>query len=156
MLELRPPKPEELAAISDMMMRSKAVWGYNENFMQACRTELTLTADQLQISDICIAVDGDTLIGMAQVCIDKDEADLAALFIDPDHKGTGTGRILFEWAVTSAQKLRAKNTAISKMIIDADPFAAPFYRHMGAYDIGETPSTAIPGRTLPQLAYDLT
>lgn len=156
MLHLRPPTRQELSAISDLMFRSKAVWGYDQDFMEACRDELTLTHEQLDTSDICIAVDGDMLIGMAQVSIENGQADLAALFVDPDHKGTGAGRILFEWAVTSARKICAENPGFSKMIIDADPFAAPFYRHMGAHDIGSTPSSAIPGRTLPQLAYDLT
>ena len=35
--------------------------------------------------------------------------------------------------------------------IDADPHAAGFYERMGAVRIGETPSSLIPGRSLPRL-----
>lgn len=123
--------------------------------MEACRDELTLTPDDLVNSEIRLAHESDTLIGMVQITKKPTEIELTALFIEPTHKGTGAGRILFEWAVAQAKNICADNPAISIMTIDADPFAAPFYRHMGAQDFGSIPSASIPGRSLPQLAYDL-
>jgi hypothetical protein len=38
---------------------------------------------------------------------------------------------------------------------DADPDAAPFYRKMGAYDVGQAPSGSVPGRMLPKFAMNL-
>lgn len=150
MLKLRPPTLEELPELSALMMRSKALWGYSAAFMEACRNELTLTPDHLRTSQICVAYDDNGLIGIAEICLEDDAVDLASLFVDPARKGTGAGRILFEWAIVNAAK-----SGKSKMTIDADPFAAPFYRHMGAYDVGKTPSPSVPGRFLPRLAYDL-
>jgi hypothetical protein len=43
----------------------------------------------------------------------------------------------------------------ARMTIEADPDAAPFYRHLGARDIGLAPSGSIAGRVLPKLALDL-
>ena len=37
------------------------------------------------------------------------------------------------------------------MTIEADPDAAPFYRRIGARDVGTAPSGSIPGRELPLL-----
>jgi hypothetical protein len=34
-------------------------------------------------------------------------------------------------------------------------FAAPFYRRMGAYDVGQAPSGSVPGRMLPKLVMNL-
>jgi hypothetical protein len=38
-----------------------------------------------------------------------------------------------------------------RMVIEADPDAAPFYRRIGAKDCGLVPSGSIPGRMLPKL-----
>ena len=43
MLALRPARPEEAPALTELCLRSKAVWGYDAAFMQACRRELTMT-----------------------------------------------------------------------------------------------------------------
>lgn len=155
MLILRPAKLAELPEVSALMMRSKALWGYDNAFMAACRDELTLTPSDLDTSEICLACQGDQIIGIAQILPIEQGADLTSLFVDPAHKGTGAGRTLFEWALARAKKICNPNLEKPKMIIDADPFAVPFYQHMGAYLIGEIPSTAIPGRFLPQLACDL-
>ena len=40
-------------------------------------------------------------------------------------------------------------------MIEADPDAAPFYRRMGAQDVGLAPSGSIPGRMLPKLVKEL-
>src|SRR5271165_954851 len=36
---IRAPTIEELASLSELCFRSKAVWGYNEEFLKACRSE---------------------------------------------------------------------------------------------------------------------
>ena len=37
MLGLRPARPEEGAELIELCLRSKAVWGYDDAFMAACR-----------------------------------------------------------------------------------------------------------------------
>jgi hypothetical protein len=49
----------------------------------------------------------------------------------------------------------ARNMGATRLFIEADPDAAPFYRRMGAVDVGLAPSGSIPGRILPKLAVDL-
>ena len=78
------------------------------------------------------------------------EADLAKLFVAPTAQGAGIGRALFAWAVAEARRKGAR-----RMTIESDPHARAFYERMGAAVIGEAPSGAIPGRTLPLLALDL-
>ena len=63
---------------------------------------------------------------------------------------SGTGKALRVWATDVAKKLGA-----TRLIIEADPDAAPFYRKMAAYDVGQAPSGSVPGRMLPKLAMNL-
>ena len=44
-VELRPARRDEATALSALCMRSKAFWGYDHLFMEACRQEFTLTAE---------------------------------------------------------------------------------------------------------------
>ena len=62
----------------------------------------------------------------AQVKVVNDEADLLKLFVEPSALGSGTGKALLVWAIDVAKKLGA-----TRLTIDADPDAAPFYRRMG-------------------------
>ena len=43
MLHLRPARPDEADLLTELCLRSKAVWGYDDAFMRACRAELTLS-----------------------------------------------------------------------------------------------------------------
>ena len=113
--------------------------------MEACRGELSFGRRDLPLTRIAVA--DVTAIGVAQVKVVDDEADLLKLFVEPCALRSGTGRALFAWATDVARKLGAR-----RLTIDADPDAAPFYRRMGAYDVGQSPSGSIPGGMLPKLA----
>ncbi|HLY58362.1 MAG TPA: GNAT family N-acetyltransferase [Stellaceae bacterium] len=146
MLRLRTPRNDEAAALTELCLRSKAVWGYGEDFMRACREELTLTDSAMEASFVMVAeIDGDP-VGVAQVTVEGDTAELDKLFIEPAHLGSGVGKALFDWATTTA-----RDAGAATLVIDADPGAAGFYRRMGALDDGTAPSGSIPGRVLPRL-----
>ena len=145
-MHLRPPRPDEAGLLTDLCLRSKAVWGYDEAFMRASRTELTLSAADFATSSLQVAVEGDTVAGVVQVVVDGDNADLAKLFIAPSTLRAGLGRKLFDWAANDARQRGAR-----WLWIEADPDAADFYRRMGAVDDGVAPSGSIPGRFLPRL-----
>lgn len=149
-LTIRAPRPDELPRLSDLCFRSKAVWGYDAAFMEACRGELTLEPRDLQSTSIAVAERDGKPIGVAQIKVVNDDADLAKLFVEPDALQSGIGKALFAWAIDVARQLGAR-----RMTIEADPEAAPFYRRMGAHDVGEAPSGSIRGRMLPKLAVDL-
>ena len=149
-LTIRPPTIDELSGLSDLCFRSKAVWGYDEEFMEACRGELTFEPRDLQLTPIAVAEQDGKLIGVAQVKVVDDEADLLKLFVEPGALRNGTGRALLAWAADAAKKMGA-----TRLTIDADPEVAAFYRRMGASDVGQAPSGSVPGRMLPKLAMNL-
>lgn len=145
-IRLRAPCIEELALLSDLCLRSKAVWGYDADFMEACRRELTLTVEELGRTAARVAERGGKAIGFGQVAITGGEAVLEKLFVEPEEIGRGCGRVLFQWAVGVAREAGAR-----RMTIDADPGAVPFYARMGAEPAGFVASGSTPGRLLPRL-----
>jgi len=147
---IRAPSIDELSDISDLCFRSKAVWGYDEEFMNACRAELSLISRDLEVTTIAVAEHHGKLIGVAQLRVTDAEADLLKLFVEPTALRSGTGKALLAWVIDTAKKLGAK-----RLVIDSDPEAAPFYRRMGAHDLGQSPSRSVPGRMLPRLAITL-
>jgi GNAT superfamily N-acetyltransferase len=146
MFLLRTPRYDEAALLTDLCLRSKAVWGYDEAFIEACRSELTLTVSNLRSSTLKVAEMGGRLVGVAQVTVKGELAELDKLFVEPTRLRSGAGKALFEWATTTARDSGAVTT-----VIEADPGAVGFYRRMGAVDDGTAPSRSIPGRLLPRL-----
>ncbi len=140
---IRLAQTDDLTALADLCLRSKAHWEYDAAFLDACRDELS--PQEGDLGPGFIVWEDDAGIGaMAQVSVAADVAVLEALFVAPEAIGKGLGKRLFRWAVTFAKAQDAR-----VMRITSDPFAAPFYQRMGAARIGEEPSGSIAGRVLP-------
>ncbi|RGP40297.1 hypothetical protein BPTFM16_00579 [Altererythrobacter insulae] len=148
-VRLRPPRADECVALTELCLRSKAHWAYDESFMAACREELTVTATDLK-DNFCLVADKGTPIGFLQVSIDGDDACLEKLFVEPTAIGQGIGRQLLDSAISYLRK-----KAAIALVIEADPDAAQFYRKYGAKDLREVESGSIPGRKIPQLVINL-
>ena len=148
---LRPPRPEEAEALTELAMRSKAVWGYDDDFMARCRPVLTVTPAMLKTSLAAVAEVDSAIAGFYRLGPLKDgDIELDLLFIEPNGIRGGVGRRLWDHAAAAA-----RDAGYRRLLVDSDPFALGFYERMGARRIGESPSTVIPGRNLPRLAYDL-
>lgn len=145
-MELRAPLPSEADLLTGLCLRSKAVWGYDADFMAAFRAELTITAQDFARSQLQVAVQDGRILGMAQLAQHGRIADIEKLFVDPAVLKAGVGRALFAWCAETA---RARG-AVALTVV-ADPDAAGFYRRMGMQDDSWEPSGSIPGRKLPKL-----
>jgi GNAT superfamily N-acetyltransferase len=113
-------------------------------FLHACRAELTIRAEELVSTALCVAEHEEALVGVAQVVVHGNAADLNKMFVEPSAIGLGVGKALFDWVVETA-----KGLGVQRLTIDAEPGAADFYRKMGATQHGLVPSGSIPGRMLP-------
>jgi GNAT superfamily N-acetyltransferase len=149
-IRLRTALQDELPGLTGLCLRSKAHWGYDEAFMAACRTELTLRPDELRTTSLQVAERDAAVVGLAQIKVSGADADLLRLFVEPALMGAGIGRLLFQWATEAA-----RDQGAARMKIEADPGAVPFYERMGAHHAGSVPSLSIPGRMLPRLLMDL-
>jgi GNAT superfamily N-acetyltransferase len=128
---IRPPAIDKLPVLSALCFRSKAAWGYDNDFMEACRRELSIEPCDLRSTSIAVAEQDGRLAGVAQIKVTGCEADLLKLFVEPTVLRDGIGRALFAWAADLATSQGA-----DRLLIEADPDAAPFYRRMGARDVG--------------------
>src|SRR5436190_455422 len=99
MIELRDIRQDELPSLSELCLRSKAVWGYDDTFMIACRTELTLVPDQLKSTHVQVAERGKIIAGLVQIKVADTDAELLKLFVEPALLRSGVGSLLFEWAM---------------------------------------------------------
>lgn len=155
-LAIRPARPDEAPFLSALALRSKAHWGYDDAFLEACRADLALTAAEVARDPVyVIAAGGGPPEGYYRLLAGGDAAHgpmagaddtliLDALFVAPEAIGRGHGRRLFAHAVAIAAARGARGLTWT-----SDPHATGFYRAMGARPIGKTPSTVFPGRMLP-------
>jgi N-acetylglutamate synthase-like GNAT family acetyltransferase len=150
-MTIRRAHAEEAEVLSALCRRSKAHWGYDADFMRLSEAALTINPDFIASGRVLVAEDrNDKLLGVASVAPTNEQGlfDLVHLFVEPGLIGSGVGRTLFHAAAALA-----KQHSAARLSILADPFAADFYRRMGAKDIGKAPSDSIPGRKLPLLEF---
>src|SRR5437762_3437882 len=150
MIRLRDARQDELQSLTELCLRSKAVWGYDAAFMAACGIELTLRGDDLRSTHLQVAESDISIVGVAQVKVVGAEADLLKLFVEPDQLKSGIGRLLFGWAIDQARRAGAL-----RIVVEADPGAVSFYQRMGTRRAGSSPSGSIPARMLPRLTLNL-
>ncbi len=144
---IREARREEASPLSELALRSKAHWGYSEEFLVSCRSELTVDPDRIGSEDYqCfVAVNEDEVLGFYTVKkVSNGVYELEALFVEPRYIGTGVGRSLIQHAVSSLSRQGA-----ARLIIQGDPNATDFYVAAGARQIGSRESGSIPGRYLP-------
>ena len=148
---IRRALPGDAARLSDLAMRAKAVWGYDAEFMAACRDELTLTGGDVETLPTFIAEIGCALLGFYSLeRLSDDRVELGHLFVEPEAIGRGVGRRLIEHA-----KRQARAAGHGTMVIQGDPNAERFYRVAGGRLVGTQESLSIPGRMLPLFHLDL-
>lgn len=143
--KIRPADASEAEGLSALAMRSKARWGYSVEFMDACREELTYSADYIRKNPVFVAESGAKIVGFyALERVSGSEAELTAMFVEPEHIGCGVGRALITHA-----KATARSQGIEAIIIQGDPNAVAFYQAAGGVSCGERESGSLPGRMLP-------
>jgi N-acetylglutamate synthase-like GNAT family acetyltransferase len=141
-MNIRPARPDEAAALSELALRSKAHWGYDAEFLDRCRAVLSLGRDEIEARRTVLAEEGAEVQGFYTL----DDGELGNLWIDPGHLRRGVGRRLWVHATETARAL-----GFRELFVVADPHAEGFYRAMGAVRVGEVPSEIEPGRRLPRL-----
>jgi GNAT superfamily N-acetyltransferase len=146
----RTPHPGEAGVLSAIALRSKAHWGYDQDFLDRCRAELSFTPDQLATRRMVLAETAGQVLGFYSLDGQPPRGELGNLWVDPPAIGTGLGRRLWDHALAIA-----RTAGFTELRIESDPNAEGFYLAMGAQPAGRTPSGSIPGRTLPLLTVHL-
>ncbi|KPK56501.1 MAG: hypothetical protein AMS21_12680, partial [Gemmatimonas sp. SG8_38_2] len=102
---LRRAAPREAAALSSLACRSKAYWGYGEEFIEACRSELTMTPESVENGEVHVIEREGRLAGFYSLAEWNSDVELHHFFVDPPFIGRGAGRLLWDDAVERAVAL---------------------------------------------------
>ena len=126
-MTLRAARPGEAEALSELTMRSKAYWGYDEAFLAACREDLRLRRDDVVDRRTVVAERDGRVLGVATLEGDPPDGELGLLFVEPDAIGGGVGRMLYRHVLDEAGRL-----GFTQVTLESDPNAEAFYLAMGA------------------------
>ena len=150
--KIRKAQPSESELISKLALRSKAYWGYSQDFIDACRQELTYSQQDIQNNYFFVAEIDSSIIGFyALEILSSTDIELEALFIEPSYIDRGYGRQLIEHAKITASKLGRQ-----RIIIQGDPNAKNFYLKVGGKLTAKRESASIRDRYLPVFVIQLT
>jgi N-acetylglutamate synthase-like GNAT family acetyltransferase len=129
---IRPARMPELRALSGLCLRAAAAFEADREMLRASRRELVVTPDSLLEARTGVLEQHGRAVGIAQVAVDAQGAELMRLHVDPDHMRRGHGAALLAWAASQARALQAKRIDIA-----CPPHAAGFFQRAGALRAGE-------------------
>ena len=144
-ITVRHARADEAQALTELTLRAKASWGYDDAFMAASRDDLTMTPERLAAWTVWVAEADGVLAGLIALSLERG-AEVEEFFVEPRLQGRGIGTLLM------AELLAAARAAGAEVLeVDADPNAEPIYARLGFETFGRSPSGAIPGRWLPRM-----
>jgi GNAT superfamily N-acetyltransferase len=149
-MHFRPATSAEAVLLGELALRSKAHWGYDQDFLEACRAELTIDSSEITASRIVVADFMGRVVGFYSLLGAPPVGELGHFFVEPSWIGKGVGRSLWCHMSNAASTL-----GFNRIRIESDPGAAPFYETMGAQRIGIVQSGSVEGRQLPLLIYSI-
>jgi GNAT superfamily N-acetyltransferase len=127
-LVLRPARPDEADALTDLCRAAKRHWGYPEEWMAEWNEDLRVTPEAIRGQVIRVGEYGGERAGFFGLRLDEEGVwHLEHLWVAPGKIRRGLGQILFAAAVAEARE-----RGIRELRIKSDPNAEPFYLKMGA------------------------
>jgi GNAT superfamily N-acetyltransferase len=149
-LELRTALPSEAQALTELALRSKRAWRYDERFMELVTPHMVVHPEYLLVEHGVVAEESGVTVGCAIARADGKYAFLRDLFVEPERWLRGIGKSLFWEAVHYAPKLGAQ-----ELTLGGDPNTIGFYKQVGMRKIGEERSIVGGGRMLPVMSLDI-
>ena len=132
--------------LSQLALRSKSIWGYDDAFIEACRPHIKVDEEYIQNWPVVVIEKNNDVLGFYSLKEISNEKRLDNLWIEPRCVRSGLGRVLFENAVD-----RAKELNWSYFRLAGEPDAIPFYEKMGAELIGKVQSRLRDDLFLPHM-----
>jgi len=137
------------ATLTEIAWEAKRFWGYPDEWMEAWRGELLITADVIQALETWIAERSGRQVGFYVLRrLPDGSGAIDHLWVRPDSMRLGIGSHLLEHALD-----RAQVAGMPTLSIVSDPNAEMFYLQHGARRVGvETGTVCGRVRVLPVLA----
>ncbi|BAR85013.1 acetyltransferase [Bacillus thuringiensis serovar tolworthi] len=93
-MKIREALLSEANELSELALHSKATWNYSEEFILACKEDLTITEEYIKNNFVYVLVNDNAKIGFFSFL--RNDKALDFLYIHPHYKGKGYGKILWE------------------------------------------------------------
>jgi len=151
-INIRKAVPDEAAELTQLALRSKAMWGYNDSFMIKCLKSIKLEPEAINQNETMALTRAGNIIGFYLLSsLTTINAELEYLYVEPDFTRLGFGGILFEHARDTA-----KLQGYSSLFVQSDPNAVGFFDKMGAKILGRESSWSLPDyeNVLMELVFD--
>lgn len=145
-LRIRRARAPEAPELTELSLRSKALWGYDAAFLARCRIAMQVKEANVEKQPHYVAEIDGRIAGFYGFEPLPEGIGLDYMFVDPEFIGRGVGRALMDHAVALAREL-----GHATLTIVADPHAEGFYRRLGAQRVGSQASDVGPDRQLPVL-----
>jgi GNAT superfamily N-acetyltransferase len=133
-------RPGEERMLEDFALQSNGYYKYRSVGEEEARKVFAISPEDLTKGVFLVAKTVNETVGFLGILQVEKEGqitrELNALFVHPTHIGQGFGKLLFKRAMDEARKL-----GWSEIEWESDPFAADFYRKMGAVEIPEKART---------------
>lgn len=149
-MQIRRARENEAGFLSALALRSKAVWGYSAEFLRRCEPLLAVSNGYVRANPVFVAEVDGRIQGFYSLNQSRYEIELDLLFVEPAALRGGIGKALLKHAFHTALDL-----GHSRLFVESDPDAEPFYLRLGARRIGVIASTVEEHRELPLLQFDL-
>jgi N-acetylglutamate synthase-like GNAT family acetyltransferase len=146
-IRVRSAVTSDAQALTRLVFRAKAFWGYPKEWMEEWRKELSVTSDYVAQHRVVLAEAEQRLVAFYGLEFRTDVAHLEHLWVEPAYIGSGLGRKLLALACEDA-----RNNGYKVIELVADPNAEGFYLRQGAIRIGEIRGNVLgKPRVLPKM-----
>ncbi|WP_208995000.1 GNAT family N-acetyltransferase [Pseudovibrio sp. Alg231-02] len=150
--QMRLAAKSQAIALTDIMHAAKGHWGYDPQDMQEFRDHWKITAEMIEADPILVITDHERPLGFARITRENAEtALLDCLFVLPEAHGKGHGAWLLEGAEEAAKRMQC-----TRMRLESDANAAPFYQHHGYHSTSNRPSAFKGAGPIEHMQKDLT
>jgi N-acetylglutamate synthase-like GNAT family acetyltransferase/8-oxo-dGTP pyrophosphatase MutT (NUDIX family) len=144
-LKLRAATEADAPALTDILHRAKASWGYPQDKMAEFRDYWRISEATIRSQNVTIAERGGRPVAFSGLTSqDTDTLLVEFLFVDPDAQGEGVGSLL----LTRAED-HARAEGLKRLYLESDAHARPFYERRGFRTLSTRPSEMSPGKDIP-------
>jgi N-acetylglutamate synthase-like GNAT family acetyltransferase len=135
--EIRDARPSDVPALEALQVRASMVWEEYRGLLTAHPEATRVPEEAVREKRVRVATAHGSTLGFSLVLpVDSErQCELDGLFVDPPSMRRGIGRALLEDAIE-----RARTSGAARLVLVANPHAAPFYERLGfeANGVAET------------------
>jgi len=144
-LKLRPATPDDAPALTDILHRAKASWGYPEDKMAEFREHWRISEATIRSMAVTVAERSGEPVAFSGLSPQSGDTLLVDfLFVAPEAQGQGIGDLLLTRAEDAA-----RNRNLKRLYLESDANAGPFYEKRGFRTMATRPSEMAPGTGIP-------